>query len=287
MENKLSLHTIGLVAKTEYVKWITNPRMIVVPVFCIFIQSYIVEALNQRAARMNDCLSVLEPFAALGNSRLLVAMMPLLFLILISDYPIMDGSSLYVVQRCGRINWCLGQLLFLCSGILTFLTVILGFSVFTSGGRFSIHWSDAVTKYQAMYPEEAGNFSYLLLSSNLYNQLALADTVLHTFILTGAYLLVLSLMLYLFKLHQMPAFGFLIVMLLLACGTITCVMTTSGLMWLFPVANTQVWLHYTSILEKPIYPIWCSYLYFGVWIVLAVILNLRAVKRIQFTGQQS
>ena len=73
------------------------------------------------------------------------------------------------------------------------LGVVLGVSMTMSGGRWGSNWSDVVTKYQSIYPNEAGNFASQLLPSNLYNQIPLYRAVIQTFVLLMAYLLLLAL----------------------------------------------------------------------------------------------
>lgn len=73
------------------------------------------------------------------------------------------------------------------------LGVVLGVSMAMSGGRWGSNWSDVVTKYQSIYPNEAGNFASQLLPSNLYNQILLYRAVIQTFVLLMAYLLLLAL----------------------------------------------------------------------------------------------
>ena len=50
------------------------------------------------------------------------------------------------------------------------------------------------------------------------------------------------------------------------------------------MANTIVWLHYEEIIGKPIVPIWYSYIYFCIAVIILVLLNLIAVKRFQFAN---
>lgn len=57
-----------------------------------------------------------------------------------------------------------------------------------------------------------------------------------------------------------------------------------NIMWSFPMANTIVWLHYEEIIGKPIVPIWYSYIYFCIAVIILVLLNLIAVKRFQFAN---
>lgn len=86
------------VARTEYLRWITNPRVIIVGVLLVFMRTLAVEPLLERATKFGEKLNILEPFAAIGNSGMLVMLMPCVFLILISDYPKMTGSTLFFIK---------------------------------------------------------------------------------------------------------------------------------------------------------------------------------------------
>lgn len=63
-----------------------------------------------------------------------------------------------------------------------------------------------------------------------------------------------------------------------ACGVVTCSLKTK-MMWLFPMANTIPWLHYSEALREPVKPIAVSYLYFAVWIAVGIAANVIAVKK--------
>ena len=108
MVNK-NIKCILAVARSEYVKWISNPRIIIIGVLLIFMHTLAVEPLLERADKIGLPLDILEPFAAIGNSGMLVMLMPCVFLLLISDYPKMTGNTLFFVQRTGRWNWFVGQ----------------------------------------------------------------------------------------------------------------------------------------------------------------------------------
>ena len=101
MVNK-NIKCILAVARSEYVKWISNPRIIIIGVLLIFMHTLAVEPLLERADKIGLPLDILEPFAAIGNSGMLVMLMPCVFLLLISDYPKMTGNTLFFVQRTGR-----------------------------------------------------------------------------------------------------------------------------------------------------------------------------------------
>lgn len=269
------------VARSEYVKWITNPRVIVVGVLLVFMKTLAIEPLLERADKIGQKIDVLEPFAAIGNSGMLVMLMPCVFMVLISDYPKMTGNTLYFVKRTGKKNWFIGQMLFVFFAIISFLTVILLVSVLMSQGSFTGNWSDVVTKYNAMFPNEAGNFTSQLLPSNLYNQIPLITSILQTIGLMTVYMLIISMVIYFFKLIHIQSFGLLAVVFIVAGGVVTCSLK-SELMWLFPMANTIVWLHYDIILDELNVPMWYTYTYFAVILSALTIANAIAVKRLEF-----
>ena len=223
------------VARSEYIKWITNPRVIIVGVLLVFMRTLAIEPLLERAAKMEIPLNILEPFVAIGNSG------------------------------------------------ISFLCVVLTGSVLLSKGEFSTMWSDVVTKYSARFPDEANSFTSSLLPSNLYNQIPLITAILQTLALMCAYLFLLSMIIYFFKLIHIQSFGLFAAISIVAAGVVTCSLKMN-IMWSFPMANTIVWLHYEEIIGKPIVPIWYSYIYFCIAVIILVLLNLIAVKRFQFAN---
>lgn len=280
------LRCVFSVARTEYMRWITDPRVIIVGVLLVFMRTLAVEPLLERAYKFGKELNILEPFAAIGNSGMLVMLMPSVFLILISDYPKMTGSSLFFIKRTGKTNWFIGQLLFLLLAIITFMLEVLIGSMIVSHGEFGLQWSDTVTKYEARFPNEAGSFTSQLLPSNLYNQMPLMSAVGQTLILMIMYLFMLSLIIYFFKLVHIQSFGLFAAVFIVAAGVMTCSLKSPS-MWVFPMANTIVWLRYEEILSKQVFPIWCSYMYFIVVILAGLTINTIAVKRLQLYNIES
>ena len=274
------LRCILAVARTEYLRWLTDPRVIIVGVLLVFMRSLAVEPLLERAVKFGEKLNILEPFVAVGNSGMLVMLMPCVFLILISDYPKMTGSTLFFIRRTGKTNWLWGQVLFLLMAIATFLLAVLVGSMLVSGGAFSDSWSNTVTKYAARFPNEADSFVSQLLPSNLYNQLSLFSAVLHTLALMTMYLFSLSLIIYFFKLIHIQSFGLFAAIFIVAAGVMTCSLKSQS-MWAFPMANTIVWLHYDEILSRRNFPVWCSYAYFATAITVLLSLNACAARKLQ------
>lgn len=281
MENRISIRTVWLVFRAEYSRWITNPRIVIVGAFFLFVRSYLIPPLVQMADEMNGTISVFEPFAAMGNSQLLVLLIPLLFLVLISDYPHLDNSSRYEVHRCGKRSWICGQMLFLGMSILTYLASLLLVSCLLSGGEFRLVWSEAITKYLSVFPDRAASLGSMLLPSNLYNQLSLMEAAGYSLLTQAGYLFVLSLIVYLGKIYRRPAAGLILALLLIVAGMAVSFMELKW-MWILPMAHTSLIFHFDPILRQEIFPVSGSYLYMGGLTALLMVWNLRASRKLQF-----
>lgn len=286
MGRSIRWKSMWAIAKMEYVKWITNPRIIIVGVMLIFMKGLAVDPLLERAEKMQGQLSIFEPFVAIGNSGMLVMLLPCVFMILLGDYPILGDGMLFTVYRAKKINWFFGQVLFLLLAITTFLGAVMGASIAMSGGTWEMGWSDVVTKYNSYYPKEANNFASQLLPSNLYNQVSMTKAVIETFILFMAYLFLLALILYLFKLLRLEILSMASVCFVIGMGVVSYSLKQSA-MWLFPMANAVVWAHYEVILRNQVYPVRFSILYFILCYMLLLGANLFVLSKMQFFGRET
>ncbi len=280
--NKRFTAVFGTV-RTEYVKWLTNPRNILIFVMIIFVKTMALDPLFDKADKFGSEIGILEPFAAVGNSALLIMFLPAVYLVLMSDFPKFDGGAMFSISRIGKREWLFGQILFSVMSTLTYiLTMFVLITVFSLGNAdFSLSWSDCTRHYIAKFPDETTSFAVRLLPSNLYNQIELVPAVLHTFFLLFLYLFLLSLILLNFKISSMKNVGLFANLTVIAFGFVTCMMSTK-IMWAFPMANSIIWLHYTEILREPIMPIWFSYAYFAVMIISLIITAMFVVKKSNF-----
>lgn len=269
------------VAKTEFVGWITNPRIIILGILLIFIKTLAIDPLTARAEKFGDTMIIFEPFIAVTNSGMLTLFIPIVFLVMFSDYPKLGGNSMFFISRTGKKSWLCGQILFLIMAIFTFIAAIFFASILFSGGKFGTEWSEAVRKYNARFPNEAFNFDSQLLPSNLYNQIPMMTALWQSGLFLGAYLLVLSLIIYLLKILCGSSVGLVGALAVMAMGTVATSLF-SPIKWAFPTANTIIWLHYEEILSTEIYPMWASFLYFVVVLSALILANFLALKRLKF-----
>ncbi len=278
--NKISLRAVWNVARCEYCKWITNPRMILVGVLLVFIRGFAITPLLTRAARYGEPLHVLEPFLAVCNSRLSVFLLPCAFLLLISDFPVFGQNALFFLSRTGKKTWFWGQVLFIVASIFTYLGVILLCCMGMSKGVFRSTWSNSVTQFDAMFPEEAGRLASQLLPANLYNQMGIGSAFVWIFVLLFLYLLLLAMVLCFMKLSGLRGVGLLAAVGVIALGVTTCALKIPA-MWYFPMANTIVWLHYEELLREPVTPVSDSLIYFIVILVVLFVGSFFSLRKMQ------
>lgn len=283
----MSIRKILSTARTEYVKWITNPRMIIIGVMLIFIYDFAVSPLLQMAEEMNSPLNMFEPFIAVANSQLLILIIPAVYLTLISDFPRTDGNTLFFLLRTGKINWLLGQILFIIMTIFTFIgTVFLGTVLpMLTQGFIADKWSLVVKQYGIIFPEKAMSFGNQLITEKLYNQLPPFSAVIQSYLLMMAYLLTLALIMLMFNCIKLKLMGLLSSGAVIAFGGALSVANVKA-MWLFPMAHTIIYLHYTRFFREPVFAMWKTALYFVVVAVVLIAISMISLDQTDFDSVQ-
>ena len=169
------------IAKNEYIKWIRNPKMIILFVMLIFAYDYVILELTTAADKMGEKLQVLEGFIGISNSQLLLMIIPIVFVGLMGDFPRVDGNAMFYIHRVGKGNWLMGQMVFAAMASTTYLIAILGFSSLTLLGRCYVGnvWSEITTKYYLFAPNEYAGIVANLTTGRLYNNLLPIQATLH------------------------------------------------------------------------------------------------------------
>lgn len=270
-------------AWVEFVKWIVDARMIIVLCLCVFIYSFVVEPIKANAELMGEPMNALEPFIATLNSGMVLLIIPLGFLTLISDFPKIDGSTIFYIFRIGKKSWLCGQILRLLMMTAAYILVIFAASVggVVTSGFTGAEWSLVATKFASEFPEQSGNFGVLLLPENLYNQMTLPTAVMESTLFVIAYLFSLGMILLAFSIAKRKTAGIVACGLVIALGAALCSINTK-LMWALPMAHSIIWLHYTEFLREPIFPVFYSALYFAAIIAAALSFCVVSLKRFDY-----
>lgn len=270
-------------AKSEYIKWVCDARMIILAVLLIFIYTFAIEPLLLNAEKFGEPLNILEPFIAVTNSSAIMLIIPLVFITLIADFPKIDTNTIFYILRVGRINWLVGQVLKLIFMTISYLAVIFIGAVVPMllKGFWDNSWSSVATRFVIEFPESRGNFGVQLLPENLYNQLSVFDATIQSYLLIFAYLMILGLILLAFSLMKKKTVGFVLTGGIISFGTAFCSIKTS-LMWIMPMAHSVIWLHYTKYFREPVFSMQMSIIYFVSVILVLLIICVIAIKRFNY-----
>lgn len=274
------MKTIWNLSWMEGMRLIRSTKIIILAVFAIFINIQIITPLRALSITMEHKLSVFEPFAAIGNSGVVVLILPLFFITMMADFP-REGESQYFYQiRCSKRTWIISQIIYAVES-----SIMLTFFVFAAAVLLSLDfisltpdYSYAVTRYVALFPERAGEYVVQLIPENLYNQIPLPVAVIHTALLLILYFIMLAMLLLVFSLVKKKIAGIFLDGILILLGTIVCA-GRKAYMWVFPMAHTITWLHYAEYQSEPVQPLFHSYLYFGVINAVLIVLSIVMSKR--------
>ena len=280
---KLNIKQAFSCAKTEYIKWVCDARMIILGVLLIFIYSFAIEPLLKNAEEMGEPLNILEPFIAIANSGAILLIIPLVFLTLIADFPKIDTNTVFYIIRVGRVNWLLGQIIKLVMMSLSYLGFIfLGAVVPMIGRGFWYNgWSNVATQFAVRFPDKSGNFGVQLLPENLYNQLPVFSAAIQSYLLVFAYLMIIGLLLLAFSLIKKKTMGFVLCGAVISLGTAFCSIKTM-LMWSMPMANSIIWLHFTKYFRQPVVSLTFSVIYLCTFIIALIVFCVAAIKKFNY-----
>lgn len=267
------LRIIYQIAITEFLCWIKSSKAMIFLIMLVFIKIQIIDPLQNCASMMGRKVSLVEPYIALGNSGVVVLIVPLLFLVLLSDYPHDNEINIFYQIRCGKTLWIIGEIIFafMATGTIVLLLLVGTILFSLSFGEWSFKYSYAITHFVSEFPECRGDYVVELLPENLYNQVPLHDAIFHTVLLMVCYFLVLAFNLMIFHLLNKKYMGIVINAFLIVVGAITCAVR-ARIMWLFPMAHTIVWLHFKEYIVEEEFPILGSYTYFMLILTAQILL---------------
>lgn len=277
---KFSVSKIWHIAKMEYIKLIMDPRMILIVAALVFAYQFITVPLLQNAAMMGKPINVYEPFVALLNSNFMILLVPAVFLAIMSDYPRIDGNTLFVVQRAGKGNWFFGQILYAQMSILSYLLIVfVGMMIpVLWGGSFSAKWSPVVSEFAYSFPDYAQNTGSVSIPPEIYYHMSPAFAVFCGALFVFLYLFLLSMILLLFATLGAKKAGVITGFLVIAAGICFCA-TSSRFKFLFPMANSLLGVHYTRYYREMVFPLSLSAYYFiGLLAVILFVAFIRCKK---------
>ena len=279
----IKLKKVWCIIKSEYIKSLLDARNIVILAMYIVMYDNILKEFIKLSRKMKEPIGIVEPFKALSGTGLVVIMLPLVFLVLASDFPKINGNVRFYIMRVGKFKWLMGQLGYAVLMIVTYIGITFAASCILAAPYSYVgnSWSNVVTKYYIAFPEEADSMANRLIHETLYNQTTPYMALLHSVLLYGLFMLLICVILLVAFVYAGRKNGLYAASLFVLAGGVFSVLGNKT-MWLFPAAHTMVWKHYNLILRDRIMPIQASYLYFGILIVIGLLLVCTGIKNKDF-----
>ena len=135
-------------------------------------------------------------------------------------------------------------------------------------GFIGNNWSNVTLYFKNTFPEQSGNFGTQLIPKIFTISFPIADAAVQSYLLVFAYLMIIGLLLLFFSLIKKKTVGFVLTGAMIILGTGLCSLN-SQLMWIMPMANSIVWIHFTNISESLLKQIGYSITYLCVFILVA------------------
>lgn len=270
-------------SKILYTNWLLNPRIMLFLLVFIYLLDTALLPMLDTASQLGYALNVLEPFLLITTKGYFASFLPLLFAMLMSDFPSNEQSNIFFNVRLSKRKWLVSQWVF---SLMVTVTVLMFFLVVTTlltvkNGFLANVWSYYTVLTPKDYPEVFTSSNNVFLEKNLYLQSYPFDAFVKVVSLFFLYMQWICSILILFKLINKRMLGVILVFAEIIAGMITWGLV-SDIMWLFPMANAVFSWHYDSFLSDETIPMWYSYAYFLVPIVVLNSISIILVKRHNF-----
>lgn len=268
------------VAWFGYKKWLLDAKLILLPIISIFIYEAVCKDMIKHSKMMSGNIQIMENFIALNSSYVYVLLIPIFFVIMMSDFPDMEGAHPWLVYRTGRNNWVFSQMI---TALLSCMTVILWViisSIIPIIGRVfgDNRWSDVVTKITLYFSELENNATVKLITNDIYNHMSCYGAALNCIGLSLLMMMVYSMVMMVGKIFDVKTLALGVCIGLIGIGGVFQILKFKGA-YLFPAANAGIIGRYTAIVRKAKHPFGQSYLYFAVLLLVLTIVAFIGMRR--------
>lgn len=275
-----NVKTLVKLSYIELMRILRSSKCLILILCGIFININIIDPIRELSQKMGSKVSIFEPFVALSNSGLVLLIVPLLFIVLMSEFPDNSRFQYFYSIRTSKRRWIIIQMITICMSAVIYLLVIILYSGLFSldYASFQADFSDAVRYYSVTFPELSYSYVAQLFPLNMLNQLSLSEVVLYSICMLYLYLTFLIKVILFFSILRRKIIGiiadFLIVFLGSALSSVS-----SGLQWIFPLSHTVSWVHFSEVASEQVFPIEYSIVYMlAINLVLTVLIIVFSKK---------
>lgn len=266
----------------EYRRFIFSKSFVILLFSIIFIMEEIVEKIKSLSLQTDVVVGKTEAFLLIMSHPEYAMLLPLVFIVILSNFPDSCSSRIYTMIRNDRTSWLLGELLYACMSGLTCMLVLLLASILWMGkaGQFMNRWSDFMTVFYQLFPEEYMYSSSFFIQASTVAQGTPLQVLLQGLCLMLGNMILIALLMAMFKMLGKRWVGLISAIMITVIGAVGCYYF-GNLKWMFPMAHAIYGLHFVKFYAKPECYLWWSYLYYLIIGMVLLVSDLILAKRIR------
>lgn len=267
-------------ASVEFRKFLTIKSLILMLFSLIFLGENVVSKMTAISLETGIKLNYLEPINLIMSYSFHAMIIPIAFIVLLSDFPDKSSGGIFMMVRIHRKTWLLGQLAYAMLVGVTYLCFLLAGSILWIGkaGYFSVRWSPYMTSLYTEYPEVYAQHSHLFIEAGTVTQGNPVSVFFISCIFMLLYLITLAQLLCLFRLIRWKRIGlfFNIALTVFGAAAISCF---GKMKWIFPLAHSIFGIHFHEFFALPEFRLSCSLLYYGILNAVLLLINSRIAEK--------
>ena len=269
-----------LFAVQQYKSWLLSPRTLLAVYLSVFLYDSVTKGILGICSQTGYVINIAEPLAVILTKSVYAAIIPIVFIALMSDFPKTEGSIFYV-YRMSRSSWIFGEIIFAVFSSLTYIFSLMACTAIYCMGHCSFNnlWSDYTTKLYLEFPQIYAFNTSLTVVPSVYTQGRPWEVIFRSIMLMFLYTMILSLLIMLFKLIGKGEAGVVLGIALTLFGFASD-SGASPMMWIFPITHTVYGWHFDQFFRKQFFSLTASYIYlisvFAVLLAVDLILSKKA-----------
>ena len=274
------LRGVGKIAWEEAKCFFLNSKLILVLFMLIFFcETFLIQV--KELCRLSEMkVSFFEPYLLISSGDMYFLAIPLVFLILLSGFPSKRSYNYFALIRISRLQWLLGELVFLFLSAIGYM-LVLGTGLVIYMGKyvqFENHWSSYMLEFHRQFPDLFEVSENYFLDVSMMTHGSPMHVFIHSVLLMLCMLVSVALVQITFALFRKKYLGMLLTVGLTLASALS-VYGSSAIKWIFPMTHTNYGIHFNGIRAKSNMGLGMSYLYFGIILVLLVVIDFVLVKK--------
>lgn len=270
------------IIKYEFSETIRRPKNLLVLFFIIVLYESTLSPMKSVCGETGLALNIFEPFILICTRSLNIILIPLIFIILISDFPNCKTDYFRMI-RLSKREWLIGEIAFLCLiSLLMLVVLIIGTMLpMISVTECSNDWSGFMTSLRENFTEIYYHNIRFTLEANIITHSLPISALVYSLLIMWLNLMIYGLLILLGNLAS-KRMALLVSALSLAflggCSTLF----DSKIKWVFPITHTQLGQHFNSIFSKIKFPVYMSYVYLAAAVAVITVICRQLLKTTVF-----